>query len=529
MYVKSAKTKIAKISVIGFSLLLLCVFNTRVYSAEYFLNSISGNDSNPGTSSNTPWKSLAKVESTNLKPGDIVNFARGSSWAKATWESVFVIDNSGTKDNLVTFRAYGEGENPTFSNGGQVWNKGIKITGSYVLIEELKVINTGYCGFEISKNTSNNIIRKCEVENCGMGILCYGSNCLLTENYIHNLKMIVDNEIPDTQSGGGDFGCVSFWLYGPDNEISYNKCIDNIGHSFDYITDGGFIEFYENCNGTYAHHNWVENGNGIAEGSNGTGKNVTISYNVFIENGGFFALHTNSFSVDSFKFENNTCINKKGTLWNNMFNFYPGDKIAGKMIVRNNIFVLGGKSTEQVSKSNNFIHTNNLYYLLDGARLGTFTLGDGEKTADPNFLDIENNDFRLQEGSPAIDAGIDLEYKTDFNNKTVPFGKAPDLGAYEYETSTGTSLLESGAQKKFFMLWPNPASNSFNLKVNSISEQKLNLKIFNLIGQTVYTENFKSEMDETLTIPVYAKLTPGTYKVTLNNGINRFTDTLIVQ
>lgn len=142
---------------------------------------------------------------------------------------------------------------------------------------------------------------------------------------------------------------------------------------------------------------------------------------------------------------------------------------------------------------------------------------------------MENNDCRLLEGSPAIDVGIDLEYKTDFNNKSVPVGKAPDLGAYEYETSTGTSLLESGTQKKFFVLWPNPASNSFNLKVNSNSEQKLNLKIFNLIGQTVYTENFNSETDETHTIPVCSNLTPGTYMVTLNNGINSFTDTLIVQ
>lgn len=334
MFNKTTETKIQHFLQFIFIVQILCVFNFQSYSTEYFVNSISGKDSNPRTSISAPWKSLSKLESSNFQPGDIVNFARGSSWTKAAWESVFIIDNNGTKENPITFRAYyGEGENPTFSNGGQVWNKGIKISGSYIIIEELKVINTGYCGFEISKGANFNIIRKCEVENCGMGILTYGSNNLLTDNYIHNLKMIVDNETPDTQSGGGDFGCVSFWLYGPDNEISYNRCIDNIGHSFDYITDGGFIEFYENCNGTYAHHNWVENGNGIAEGSNGTGKNVRISYNVFIENGGFFALHTNNFAVDSFKFENNTCINKKGTLWNNMFNFYPGDNIAGKVII----------------------------------------------------------------------------------------------------------------------------------------------------------------------------------------------------
>lgn len=418
------------------TVILLSIFCSAILNAnatEYFVNSISGKDSNPGTSIGAPWKNLIMVESTKLQPGDIVSFARGSSWEKAEWETIFLIDDSGTEANPITFRSYGEGELPTFSNGGQVWNKGIKINANHIVIEELHVKNTGYGGFELSKNAHHNIIRKCEVSNCGMGILCYGSNNLFTENYIHNLKMIVDNKIPDTQSGGGDFGCVSFWVYGPNNEISYNRCIDNIGHSYDYITDGGFIEFYENSDETYAHHNWVENGNGIAEGSNGTGKNITISQNVFIENGGFFALHTNNFTVDNFKFENNTVVTKKGTLWNNMFNFYPGDIISGKVIVRNNIFVLGGKASERVSKNNDFIHANNIYHLLDGAQLGTFILGVEEKLADPKFMDIDKKDFRLQPSSPAINAGSDLGYKTDFDNKTAPAGSAPDLGAFEFK------------------------------------------------------------------------------------------------
>jgi hypothetical protein len=423
-----------RLSIILLSILCSFVFNAN--AIEYFVNSISGNDSNTGTSSSAPWKNLSKVESTKLQPGDIVNFSRGSAWEKAEWETVFLIDDSGTEANPITFRAYGKGEMPTFSNGGQVWNKGIQIGGSYIIVEGLKVINTGYCGFEISKTGSNNIIRKCEVENCGMGILCYGSKNLLTENYIYNLKMIVDNEIPDTQTGGADFGCVSFWLYGPDNEISYNRCIDNIGHSYDFITDGGFIEFYHNCDGTYAHHNWVENGNGIVEGSDGTGRNVTIAYNVFIENGGFFAIHTNNFRVENFKFENNTCITKKGTLWNNMFNFYEGDLISG-VIVRNNIFVLGGKASERISKNDDFNHTNNIYHLLDGAQPGTFILGQGEKVVDPEFIDFENKDFRLRPNSPAIDKGADLKYTRDFRNKPVPSGAAPDLGAFEYHSTTG--------------------------------------------------------------------------------------------
>lgn len=400
------------------SIFIFLSFFIQSHATEYFVNSISGNDSNSGTNISAPWKSLSKVEKTNLLPGDIVNFARGSEWKEAKWESLFVIKGIGIKEEPIVFRAYGEGDLPTFSNGGQVWNKGIQITGDYIVIEELHVKNTGYCGFMISESANFNIIRNCEVSNCGMGILCYGSNNLFTKNYIHHLKMIIDNEIPDTESGGADFGSVCFWLYGPDNEISYNKCIDNISHSFDYITDGGFIEFYHNCNGTYAHHNWVEYGNGIAEGSEGTGKNVTISNNVFIENGGFFAFHTNNFEIDSFVFENNTCITREGTLWNNMYNFYEEHNFAENFIARNNIFVLGGDAEEKVSRNNNFTHANNIYFLLDGAGLGDLVLGPLEILADPEFVHPDNNDFSLKPGSPASGKGSELNSIADFDNYT---------------------------------------------------------------------------------------------------------------
>jgi len=196
---------------------LISLISTQIFATEYFVNSISGNDSNAGTSSNAPWKSISKVSSKTLQLSDIGKFALGSACSKAAWETVFLIDYNGTQANPITFRAYGEGALPTFSNGGQVWNKGIKITGDYIVIENLKVTNTGYGGFEIAKNADYNIIRNCEVSNCGMGILCYGSNNLFTRNYIHDLKMVVDNEIPDSQSGGGDFGCLTFWVYGPQN------------------------------------------------------------------------------------------------------------------------------------------------------------------------------------------------------------------------------------------------------------------------------------------------------------------------
>ncbi len=52
--------------------------------------------------------------------------------------------------------------------------------------------------------------------------------------------------------------------------------------------------------------------------------------------------------------------------------------------------------------------------------------------ADPKLVDWKNNNFHLQEGNPAIDAGQHLGYKQDFDKKPVPTGKKPDIGAFEF-------------------------------------------------------------------------------------------------
>lgn len=74
------------IFVMTFTLLLATVHLVPSTTAQasgrttYYVDSSEGNDSNSGTSINSPWKSLSKVNSFVFQPGDEILFKAGSSW-----------------------------------------------------------------------------------------------------------------------------------------------------------------------------------------------------------------------------------------------------------------------------------------------------------------------------------------------------------------------------------------------------------------------------------------------------------------
>jgi hypothetical protein len=86
-----------------------------------------------------------------------------------------------------------------------------------------------------------------------------------------------------------------------------------------------------------------------------------------------------------------------------------------------------------VSNHPGFVHEHNLYYLGGRMDIG-IAPGRGERIGDPLFIDLNKKDYHLNKKSPAIDAGINLNYTIDYDGKKVPRGSAPDIGAYKYDT-----------------------------------------------------------------------------------------------
>ncbi len=63
-------------------LLFLLVLSAcpAIHGTTFYVDATNGNDANPGNSSLSPWKTLAKVGSSKFMPGDTLLLRRGSVW-----------------------------------------------------------------------------------------------------------------------------------------------------------------------------------------------------------------------------------------------------------------------------------------------------------------------------------------------------------------------------------------------------------------------------------------------------------------
>jgi len=82
----------------------------------YYVSSL-GNDANSGLSPNAPWKTIAKVNSATLSPGNSVLFRRGD-----TFYGSLIPKNSGTSLKSITYGAYGTGNKPIISGFEKLTN-----------------------------------------------------------------------------------------------------------------------------------------------------------------------------------------------------------------------------------------------------------------------------------------------------------------------------------------------------------------------------------------------------------------------
>ena len=87
------------------ALLLIALAAGHALAADYYVHPESGDDGNAGTSAEAPWRSLGKVNSTRLEPGDRVLLAAGHTFTEEL--QLRNISGSAAKPILVTSYADG--------------------------------------------------------------------------------------------------------------------------------------------------------------------------------------------------------------------------------------------------------------------------------------------------------------------------------------------------------------------------------------------------------------------------------------
>ncbi|MGG1555413.1 DUF7594 domain-containing protein [Paenibacillus ferrarius] len=104
---------LALILVVSMLVLPMAPSKALANNTTYYIDSVSGNDSNNGTSSSTPWKTLAKVNATTFQPGDSILFKSGSVWSGQLHPL-----GSGASGAPIVIDKYGTGSKPIINGDG---------------------------------------------------------------------------------------------------------------------------------------------------------------------------------------------------------------------------------------------------------------------------------------------------------------------------------------------------------------------------------------------------------------------------
>jgi hypothetical protein len=425
------------------------------FSRDYYLNSNIGADGSNG-SKNSPWKTLEPLSRLVFNGGDKVFFAKGSRFTGG-----FMVKGSGTKSQPILFTTYGSGAAPVFTNPDYEALNGnvFQVHGNYITINGLHFAHTASCTYnepvkaeEYWKNeelrtridkkvllvgavyqvegASNLTVSGCEFEDCPIAVYINGQQNIVTGNNFHDCNRTLWDLL---------WGPIALVIANAYNEVSYNRCSNYKREGGTFGADGGFIELDSRYYGgpihdVNVHHNYSTANEGFMEITN-SGSHLNVLYNVSDD----FQQFIFFWEGDSSRIENNTVIRTRPS--NSSVNVVFTFKHNG-FVVRNNIFVLtdslqvfaGGAYD---ARNFNQLHENNIYHVAGKSSVDPVgkPLGKGEIIADPKLVNWKGHDFRLLPGSPAIDAGQQLGYKKDFEDKPVPAGAKPDIGAFEFRPS----------------------------------------------------------------------------------------------
>lgn len=409
----------------------------------YYVDSVSGSDGNNGTTTGTPWKTVAKVNSRTFVAGDQILFKAGTTYTG----TMLSINQNGSSTNRIVVGAYGTGANPTFDGNNAVIP--VSLNGNWITLQDVQVMRAGDPSNErvgVCVFGTDVLIQRVYVTACALGIQVFdgADRCRITASNIS------DNNVgllgPDPND---DYGGQGITIKSADGcEIDNNTLNRNLtvlgdwGVNPDYTEDGTAIEVFGATN-LLVHHNTADGNQTFCELGLQTTGDCTFHDNLIT---GSHAYQL-GFNIQGDEAEYGP-IAGTTRIYNNTINLTGTQTVAlwvhhgNTASVHNNIFRDTGTLTD--TRSGTFgvkiDEGHNVWYG------GTYTdvwaatnagqgLASTSTIANPLF--VSSSDLHLQAGSPAINRGSsNYGYTTDLDGGTRPSSNV-DAGVYEY-TAAGT-------------------------------------------------------------------------------------------
>ena len=167
----------------------------------------------------------------------------------------------------------------------------------------------------------------------------------------------------------------------------------------------------------------------------------------------------------------------------------PGFLTCADNEFSNNIVYLDADLTEVNIGPNtdpsSFIFTNNLWYNESNSSWSPIlpVTDPNQIIDDPLFVDINQEDFRLQSMSPAIGEGFVFnEISTDYDQNF--FYDPPSIGAFEGHSSISNAHIE--VQADSIVVYPNPSANQVKIEGNFVG---YSISVLGSAGDVVQTFN----------------------------------------